>query len=82
MKTYNQDHEVTIHSFITPIGEPKEGDICENNVNPYKAEFYYPIKHGRFVKIELSKKMILDLSEQIKELESQTVKAEYSNSPF
>ena len=89
MDILNSNHDAIIHVYQKPIAKEstlKDGEITPheqrvNKVSFLKERFADPIG-SYWLKIEVDKKAILELAEQIKKIESEQVDAHYDNLPF
>lgn len=84
MTVYNTKHKTIISGYEKPINKnPKNGETCAHTVEIRSIELFRPISDtNTFLKIELSRDFILDLAEQVKKLESETITKEYYDFPF
>jgi len=83
MKVLNEKHNVILNVYQSPESQVENGDLVGHKQTVQNGTFFYPAKPGRYIHINLSKDMILDLARQIKEIESSViVKPFESELPF
>ena len=86
MKKISQKHDVVINTYHNPVNtNPEHGEITEHYTIVSGAYFYkrqYINEQEIFIKIELSKQMILDIADEIIETEKEIVKIPYVYNPF
>ncbi len=86
MKEYNAKYDVVLNIFINPAKNgAKDGEMVEHSKRVQNIVSYYPINdkyQTTYIQAFLSRDMILDLAEQIKKTESETVMANYDSLPF
>lgn len=88
MKTFNEKHEVIIHSEWYPIKSTI--DIVAGTAIPHRrtvhGAYFYMTRYTRdeevTQKVYLSKAAILDISTQIRELETEVADQEWFPNPF
>ncbi len=85
MKIFIEKHEAVIDGWFKATKEAKQGEIIPHQKTVSKVYFYqrqYINEQESFVKIELTKEMILDLSDSIKSIESEVVEMPFDNLPW
>ena len=86
MKTLNEKHEVIIDSWFAPTKK----DVKHGEVSPHQQKVSWIAFYQRqiindqevFIKIQLTRDMIMDLSKQIETIESNIVDMPYDELPF
>lgn len=86
MKVLEEKHEAVIDVWFKPqVDKAKQGDIIPHRKTVNKVYFYqsqFINDQEVFLKIELTKEMILDLSIKIQDIESQVVEMPFDELPF
>lgn len=86
MKVFEEKHETIIEFYFSPIANnPKSGDIIPHQKTVSRIYFYNrQFLDGQevFVKIELTKEMILDLHNKICDIENQVVEMPFDSLLF
>ena len=85
MKTFIENHEAVIQFWNAPTVNAKDGEIIPHKPTVSKIYFYHEHVSNReikFLKIELTKEMILDLADSIKTIESQIIEMPFDSMPF
>jgi hypothetical protein len=86
MKIFVEKHEAVIDGWFKPqVEKAKQGDVVPHRkqvtkVYLYQREFINDQEVYR--KVELSKEMILELSDKIQDIESQVVEMPFDELPF
>lgn len=81
MKRINQKHDVVINIYYKPVfTNASVGDIEDhytyvNSVYFYKRQFIQD--QEVFTKVEMTRQMILDLADEIREIEKEIIKKPY-----
>jgi len=73
MKVINEKHDVILNVYLSAESKVKDGDLVSHKQTVQNGTFFYSTKPGRYIHINLSKDMILDLARQIKEIESSVI---------
>jgi hypothetical protein len=86
MKEFIADYEVVLNIYFTPtVSDANDGDIVPHRKSVSEAFFYQANTHNNqnvYTKVYLERKMILDLADRIRQIESETIDYPYSNLPF
>ena len=86
MKVFDEKHEVIIDCWFKPkVNNAKQGDIIPHQKIVSRIEFYHRQfinDQEVFVKIQLTKEMIRDLSDKIQGIESEVVEMPFDDLPF
>lgn len=85
MKVFNEKHDAIIPYWLRPNVDAKNGESVPHTKVVDRVQFYYRQiinEQEVFLKIELSKDFILDLSDQIQDIQGQIVMAQIDNLPF
>lgn len=86
MKVFEEKHEAVIDVWFKPqVDKAKKGDIIPYKKTVSKVHFYqrqFINDQEVFLKIELTKEMILVLSDKIQDIESQVVEMPFDELPF
>jgi hypothetical protein len=86
MKRINQKNDVVIDTYYNPVNtNAEQGEVTEHYTVVSCAYFYkrqYIQEQEVFVKIELTKQMILDIADEIRAIEKEIVKVPYDYNPF
>lgn len=86
MKVFEEKHEAVIDFWHKPqVDKAKQGDIVPHKKTVTKVYFYqrqFINDQEVFLKIELTREMILDLSDKIQDIENQIVEMPFDELPF
>ncbi len=85
MKRINQKHDVVINIHYTPINDVEQGELTHHYTNVSDAYFYkrqFIQDQEVFIKVEISKQMILDLADEIREIEKEVIQKPYDSLPY
>ena len=87
MKYYNLEHSTTIYVDQSPESKsPQEGQLESHTQRASMIEYFQPCYLGNseptYVKVGISRDMILELADQIRKIESEVIIKEYENLPF
>lgn len=83
MRKYNEKHEATInYEFEILESNPKDGQMANYQAKVGKIEIYHQIKQNKYVKLNLSRDLIVDLFNQITEIELELDKKIYMDLPY
>jgi len=85
MKEFNENHEAIINYHCVPeTTDANEGDIIPHKKRVDGVNYYYreSMDADKYTKLWLSKDMILELADRIKQIESEKVDLPLDTSPF
>ena len=86
MKVFEERHEAVIDVwFKSQVDNAKQGEVIPHKKMVSKVHFYqrqFINEQEVFLKIELTREMILDLSDKIQDIESQIVEMPFDDLPF
>lgn len=86
MKVFEEKHEAVIDVWFKPqVNKAKQGEVIPHKKTVSKVQFYqrqFFNDQEVFLKIELTRDMILDLSDKIQDIESQIVQMPFDELPF
>jgi len=85
MKKFNEKHEVIIDCYFTPTVKAKEGEVSPHFTRVQGISFYQRHYNGdmeSFVKVQITKDMILDLASEIAEIEKNVVNMKFTSLPW
>lgn len=79
MKAILDNNEVILDYGMYAVNKPnlKEGDLTEHKKSVKGITLFYCHHHNNFIKVQLDKKMILELAEKIKQIESEVTIEKY-----
>lgn len=86
MKVFVPKHEAVIDLFLKPqVKKANQGEIVPHKKVVTSVYFYN--RHcindqDVYIKVELSRDMILDLADEIRDIDGQIVESEFDNLPF
>lgn len=81
MKKYNQRHEAIIESYFKPVNcNARIGEVIRHNETVIAASIYkrqFINDQEVYLKIDLSRDLILDLAKEFEEIEKNVIQKEF-----